>query len=45
MTVQELIDDLLTVKDKSIEVIIQGLTTDYVYYNELKMCEDVMKYF
>jgi phenylpyruvate tautomerase PptA (4-oxalocrotonate tautomerase family) len=34
MTVQELIDDLLTVKDKSIEVVIQGIDpTDYVYYN------------
>jgi uncharacterized alkaline shock family protein YloU len=34
MTVQELIDDLLTVKDKSIEVVIQGVDpTDYVYYN------------
>jgi hypothetical protein len=39
MTVQELIDDLLTVKDKSIEVVIQGVDpTDYVYYNEIEDC-------
>jgi hypothetical protein len=39
MTVQELINDLLTVKDKSIKVIIQGVDpTDYVYYNEIEDC-------
>jgi len=36
MTVKELIKRLEKVKDKEIEVIVQGIDpTDYIYYNEV----------
>jgi hypothetical protein len=44
MTVQELINELNTVKDKSIEVVIQGTDpTNYIYYNEVEDsgCDEV----
>jgi hypothetical protein len=44
MTVQELIDGLNTVKDKSIEVVVHGTDpTGYVYYNEVddSGCDEV----
>jgi transcription antitermination factor NusA-like protein len=38
MTVKELIKKLERVKDKDIEVVIQGIDpTDYIYYNEIEM--------
>ena len=38
MTVKELIKQLEKVKDKELEVVIQGMDpTDYVYYNEIEM--------
>ena len=38
MTVKQLIKQLETVKDKELEVVIQGMDpTDYVYYNEIEM--------
>ncbi len=37
MTVKELIKKLERVKDKDIEVVIQGIDpTDYIYYNEVE---------
>jgi hypothetical protein len=44
MTVKELINELNTVKDKSIEVVIQGTDpTNYIYYNEVEDsgCDEV----
>ena len=44
MTVQELIDGLNTVKDKSIEVVVHGTDpTGYIYYNEVddSGCDEV----
>mgnify|MGYP003352665827 CR=1 FL=1 len=39
MTVQELINRLNRVKDKSLDVIIQGTDpTDWFYYNEIESC-------
>ena len=38
MTVKELIEELEKVKNKELEVVIQGTDpTDYVYYNEIEM--------
>jgi hypothetical protein len=38
MTVKQLIKQLEKVKDKELEVVIQGTDpTDYVYYNEIEM--------
>ena len=38
MTVKQLIKQLEKVKDKELEVVIQGMDpTDYVYYNEIEM--------
>ena len=38
MTVNQLIKKLEKVKDKELEVVIQGTDpTDYVYYNEIEM--------
>jgi hypothetical protein len=38
MTVKQLIKQLKKVKDKELEVVIQGIDpTDYTYYNEIEM--------
>ena len=38
MTVKELIKELEKVKNKELEIVIQGTDpTDYVYYNEIEM--------
>jgi hypothetical protein len=38
MTVKQLIKQLEKVKDKELEVVIQGIDpTDYTYYNEIEM--------
>lgn len=38
MTVKELIKELEKVKNKDLEIVIQGTDpTDYVYYNEIEM--------
>jgi hypothetical protein len=38
MTVKQLIKQLEKVKDKELEIVIQGTDpTDYVYYNEVEM--------
>jgi hypothetical protein len=38
MTVKQLIKQLKKVKNKKLEIVIQGMDpTDYVYYNEIEM--------